>query len=831
MSTLNSYLAAKTAPNNSIDNQNSSSTVDNSSKPPVVIKASRNGTLIKQKSQKYTKSLVDMSMAASQMDISNSKGTSVEGTTINDANDSYTNIDDESENDFGTFNSNIGSINKNNSYTDDSLNSNTNLSSTSNIAYSGTLNLSTSETIMEGWVLRKKQLQNFKKYYMIAKKRNSKAGILCFYKSEHDNLSQPCSTIDLSECTDINYSTSVNSYSSQRYEFKLYLRKHDLHLATNSHENTEKWISAIKQLLPRISKPAYDLLQQEVNNLHTTESNLRAENSRLMELVEYYKKNVKSLEETNKQLEGEVTRLKDELSLFKLENSNQQITNNNMHIKNLNQNMTKNLDKIYNKVSEQEKIEDIFTNGIKKLNEKIDCYSGEVKESTQKNEEGQYALSETLNSLKDMVEKRTQELAKMVDESQEKVQRMSEENGTQAECLSEIRTEVQRFAKEIPESMEITFKKILDEKLESKLDVMTKEMNAMNERQVKLLELCTAAAEKMNAKQDANHKLVNRMMTQLECNNMESKNYINIANDDLSRKLDELYEYIEMNTKSSSAANVSNSNSFILNDYEKFMRDVRIALSDIETRISRVKGQEQSNHDITVELIKAMNDKINFFQQHLLTVITEKIRKFMIEDQDEKKNDLASLENRMDELKIIINTYSNSLKCAVDPTTVEYIDYQNVANLRYSNVSLDREASIDNSRIVGIESSLKRVLKEVSKYNSSMNLLSKQNSLSRLTSSSMNLNSMDTRNATLELVSSINNSLIRIQTIIGSTDTLCNDTDLKDQFKFIKTILETNKTDLEKVFVKQKNIDYLNNQITSLKSERDLLVEEVNNLS
>ena len=154
---------------------------------------------------------------------------------------------------------------------------------------------------------------------MIAKKRQSKAGMLCFYKNEHDPLTQPCSTIDLSECTDINYSTSVNSYSSQRYEFKLYLRKHDLLLATNSHETTEKWIAAIKQLLPRISKPAYDSLQQEVNVLRTSEANLRAENSKLMELIDYYKKNVKGLEETNKQLEGEISRLKDELSLFKLE--------------------------------------------------------------------------------------------------------------------------------------------------------------------------------------------------------------------------------------------------------------------------------------------------------------------------------------------------------------------------------------------------------------------------------------------------------------------------------------------------------------------------------
>ncbi len=248
----------------------------------------------------------------------------------------------------------------------------------------------------------------------------------------------------------------------------MYLRKHDLLLATNSHETTQQWIAAIKQLLPRISKPAYDSLQQEVNALRTSEANLRVENSKLMELIDYYKKTVKGLEENNKQLEGEISRLKDELSLFKLENSNQQITNNNMHIKNLNQNMTKNLDKIFNKVSEQEKIEDIFKNGIKNIDEKIDQYSDEVKENSSKQEENHQALSETLNSLKEMVEKRTQKLAKMVVDSQEKIQSIGEGNGSKLdaniECLKEIQSEVQRFAKEIPESMETTFKKILDEK-------------------------------------------------------------------------------------------------------------------------------------------------------------------------------------------------------------------------------------------------------------------------------------------------------------------------------------------------------------------------------
>lgn len=53
MSTLESYLAAKNMPNE----QNSNSTLDSNqnSKPPIVVNASRGGTLTKQKSQKYTK--------------------------------------------------------------------------------------------------------------------------------------------------------------------------------------------------------------------------------------------------------------------------------------------------------------------------------------------------------------------------------------------------------------------------------------------------------------------------------------------------------------------------------------------------------------------------------------------------------------------------------------------------------------------------------------------------------------------------------------------------------------------------------------------------------
>ena len=470
---------------------------------------------------------------------------------------------------------------------------------------------------------------------MIAKKRQSKAGILCFYKNEHDPLTQPYSTIDLSECTDINYSTSVNSYSSQRYEFKLYLRKHDLLLATNSHETTEKWIAAIKQLLPRISKPAYDSLQQEVNVLRTSEANLKLENTKLMELIDYYKKNMKGLEETNKQLEGEISRLKDELSLFKLENSNQQITNNNMHIKNLNQNMTKNLDKIYNKVTEQEKIEDIFMNGIKNMDEKLEQYSGEVKETSAKQEENHQALSETLNSLKEMVEKRTQKLAKMVVDSQEKLQAISDEEGSKldanTECLKEIQNEVQRFAKDIPETMETTFKKILDEKLDEKLDKMSREMSAMTETQAKLLELYTEATNKMNTKQEENTQLVNDIITKVECHNIENKNILNLNNGDIMKKLDDLCSFIDTSAKTSSNKTLNSwARTFCLDDNEKFMKDVRMALADIETRISRVKAQEQSNHDIQTRLVKAMNDKIHFFQQNLLSVITEKIRKFMI---------------------------------------------------------------------------------------------------------------------------------------------------------------------------------------------------------
>jgi len=477
MSALESYLSAKNNPDSKIVNQPSSVTVDSNqnSKPAFVITAPKNGTLLKQKSQKYTKSLVDMSAAASQMEINNptsgnSKQKHIVGVStmlqsMNDVSGSIANMsaDGESENGYGT------SFNKS-TYMDDYImacdtkpNSNSNLGSNTNMSTLGNSNTNISEVVMEGWILRKKSLQSFKKYYMIAKRRQSKAGMLCFYKSEHDPLSQPCSTIDLSECTDINSNTSVNNYSSQRYEFKLYLRKHDLLLATNSHETTQNWIDAIKSLLPTISKPAYDSLQQEVNALRTSEANLRVENSKLMELIDYYKKTVKGLEENNKQLEGEISRLKDELSLFKLENSNQQITNNNMHIKSLNQNMTKNLDKIFNKVSEQEKIEDIFKNGIKNIDEKIDQYSGEVKETSTKQEENHQALSETLNSLKEMVEKRTQKLAKMVVDSQEKIQSISEANGSRleanVECLKEIQTEVQRFAKDIPETMETTFKK------------------------------------------------------------------------------------------------------------------------------------------------------------------------------------------------------------------------------------------------------------------------------------------------------------------------------------------------------------------------------------
>lgn len=857
MSTLESYLAAKKIPNES----NSNSTIDSNqnSKPPTAANTTRAGTLIKQKSQKYTKSLVDISSTVSQMDISNgnsksnrlSDGHSTYSPSVNDVNDSLASVsvDNESEN---GFSSTIDDINKHSSImansedylavNDSKIGSNNNLSS----------NSVSSEIVMEGWVLRKKQLQSYKKYYMIAKRRQSKAGILCFYKTENDPQSQPHSMIDLSECTDINYSPSVNSYSTQRYEFKLYLRKHDLQLATNSHETTEKWIEAIKQLLPRISKPAYDSLQQEVNSLRSSENSLRVENSKLLEMIEYYKKNIKNLEETNKQLENEVTRLKDELSLFKLENSNKQITNNNMHIKSLNQNMTKNLDKIYNKVTEQEKIEDIFKNGIDNLDKKIDQCSDSVKDGINKTEESNQILNESITTLKEIVEKRTQKIEKMVMDSQEKIKLAAEEEGnkieTNTECLKEIQNELQLFAKEVPVTMEIAFKKMLQDTIESRLESINKEMNTMSQNQAKLIEICANTAQKINTNHDESNKIINEVFSQMKSHHDENKNIvnkmitqieynaadnnaINLTNDDILSKLNDLTDYILNNSKESIPRSGKFSSPLCFETNEKFMKDVRLALADIETRVSRVKTQEQSNHEIQTQLIKAMNDKIHFFQQNLLFVITEKIRKFMVEEQEAKKMDTISLENRMEELKLIINTYSNSLKTAVDPTTVEYIDSQNINALMHSTIDLDREASIDNSRIEGIENSLQRVLKEVSKYNSNINMLSRQNSKRFSTINLAPTSPSETKNNTLELVGSINNSLLKIQDIIGSNETLNNDNDLQDQFNYIKSILETNKTDLEKVFVKRRNIEFLSNQINSLKSERDLLVEEVSKLS
>jgi len=430
------------------------------------------------------------------------------------------------------------------------------ISSNNNLSYNSSNTISNaSEIVMEGWVLRKKQLQvSYKKYYMIAKRRQSKAGILCFYKTENDPQSQPCSTIDLSECTDIN-STIINNYSSQRYEFKLYLRKHDLLLATNSHETTEKWIEAIKQLLPRISKPAYDSLQQEVNSLRSSESNLKNENAKLLELIEHYKMNVKNLEETNKQLEGEITRLKDELSLFKLENSNQQITNNNMHIKNLNHNMTKNLDKIYNKVSEQEKIEDIFKNGVNKLDGKLDQYSDDVKETMAKNEGNNQLLNEKLDSIKEMVEERTHKIEEMISNSEEQIKLAAKEEGINLEkntsYLKNVQAELNSFSKEVPATIEIIFKKVLDETLKARLETMTQEMNTMSQNQAKLLEICSNTAENIKTSNDNNKNVVNEIVAQIESNFIDNKNMMNLSNENMIKRLDDLTEYIANNSQSS----------------------------------------------------------------------------------------------------------------------------------------------------------------------------------------------------------------------------------------------------------------------------------------
>jgi len=56
----------------------------------------------------------------------------------------------------------------------------------------------------------------------------------------------------------------------------------------------------------------------------------------------------------------------------------------------------------------------------------------------------------------------------------------------------------------------------LDEKLDEKLEKMSKEMSAMTETQAKLLELYTEATNQMNAKQEENAQLVSDISLRLK---------------------------------------------------------------------------------------------------------------------------------------------------------------------------------------------------------------------------------------------------------------------------------------------------------------------------
>ncbi|ORX61233.1 hypothetical protein BCR36DRAFT_408191 [Piromyces finnis] len=252
--------------------------------------------------------------------------------SINMLNSNSTNLtsDDESESGFSncSYYSNISALNKNSSFVsnvnedNNLLNFDTqNTSFVSSVSNISSINLN-SEIVMEGWIQRKRKLQTYKNYYMVAKKRMLKAGILYFYRTDQDSKSQPLFTVDLSDCSDIIFNTTSNNsiLTTQHFEFKLLLRKNELVLATNSLETTEIWYDAINQLIPKISKRSFDNLKQEVNNLQVNENNLKGENSRLTNLVEFYKKNNQSLEESKKQLEIQIFNLNEKLSKMEISN-------------------------------------------------------------------------------------------------------------------------------------------------------------------------------------------------------------------------------------------------------------------------------------------------------------------------------------------------------------------------------------------------------------------------------------------------------------------------------------------------------------------------------
>jgi len=274
----------------------------NHKKKPTNIGLSKNGTLTKRLSQKYSKLSLDevngIPCDISNFTIDNSLkprqlSVSLIPLKSNDSNSYLSSNDDDSGSEFSVEiqknNSLASCINEDNCLVYDAASS-TFISTDANNSNSN--EMISQEIVMEGWIYRKRQLQTYKKYYLVAKRRKSKAGILCFYRSEHDQKSKPFGTIDLSECTDIILSTPGTL--SKKFEFKLFLRKQDLYFATNSLEVTEKWIESIKELIPKVSKNAYETLQQEVNSLHATENALKGENMRLTELINDYKISMKN---------------------------------------------------------------------------------------------------------------------------------------------------------------------------------------------------------------------------------------------------------------------------------------------------------------------------------------------------------------------------------------------------------------------------------------------------------------------------------------------------------------------------------------------------------
>lgn len=147
--------------------------------------------------------------------------------------------------------------------------------------------------VKEGWIWRKGRLGSYKQCYIVIR-QGERTGMIFLFKSNQSTF--PFKSINLSECTNakLRDSSFINQIGgvSQRSEFKIACRKGDYYLACDQLSEAKEWIDIIGSLLPKITEPAYQKVNQELATIYSKCSSLNAQNDELEQENDILRQNI-----------------------------------------------------------------------------------------------------------------------------------------------------------------------------------------------------------------------------------------------------------------------------------------------------------------------------------------------------------------------------------------------------------------------------------------------------------------------------------------------------------------------------------------------------------